>query len=108
MNRTKFLLLFLAALLLVAAFFFGTTDRFAGRNNCGAALFPKDTEQLVQQSGDPIEDDFEAEILRDQCGQEILRQRLLTGLFVVLAVVAIVVAFRLRPPPERFPGDPIV
>ena len=108
MNRTKILLFGTAALLLVPAFFLGTTDKFSGSQNCGAALFPKDTAQLIEQSGDPIEDDFETEITRKQCDREILRQRLLTGFVVIVAAGLAITATRLKPRPERFPGDPIV
>ena len=108
MNRTKILLYGTAALLLVPAFFLGTTDKFSGSQNCGAALFPKDTSQLIQQSGDPIEDDFESEITQKQCDHEILRQRLLMAFVLVVALGLTITATRLKPRPERFPGDPIV
>ena len=108
MNRTKLLLFVLAAVLVGVAFFVGTTDRFSGTQNCGAALFPRDTEQLTQESGDPIEDDFAAEVRRDQCAHEILTQRLLMGLLLLGAIGAVIAAVRVRPRPQRFPGDPIV
>ena len=108
MNRIKFLLFVAAALLLVPAFVFATTDRFSGEQNCGAALFPKNTAQLVEQSGDLIEDDFEAEVTRKQCDREILEQRLYTAATLLLAVALVVIAVRLKPRAERFPGDPIV
>jgi hypothetical protein len=108
MNPTKLLLLVLAALLLVTAFVLGTTDRFSGEQNCGAALFPKDTAQLVEQSGDLIDDDFSAEVTRKQCAREILRQRIFTAIAVVVAAGLVVLAFRGRARAERFPGDPIV
>src|SRR6476646_8162502 len=106
MNRTKILLFALAAVLLVPAFLLATTDTFSGKQNCGAALFPKDTEELVQQSGDLIEDDFNAEITRQQCDHEILQKRLLTALVLAGSIGLVITAIRLKPRPGRFPGDP--
>ncbi len=108
MNRKKILLFALAALLLIPAFVLGTTDILSGDQNCVAALFPKDTEQLVQQSGDPIEDDVVAEMTREKCDREILRQRVLMGFVLLLAVCVFITATRVTDQVERFPGDPIV
>jgi len=95
-------------LFLIPAFFFLTTDLFVGDVNCGTAMVPRDTDALVLQTGDLIEDDFAAEALRGECSQRVFRNRVITIGMVGLAVALFVAASRSKPKDERFPGDPIV
>ena len=98
----------LAAICLVAAFVLGTSDVFEGDRNCGAALWPKDTSRIAQETGDIADDDFNAEVLRKQCSREVFEQRVATVGAFAGSIVFVFLAIRTRSREERFPGDPIV
>ncbi len=83
-------------------------DVHSAGTNCGSALFARDTSALQIESGDPAHDDFIEQVTAHRCDRLIFRQRYLAVLAVVVAGVSGVAAKRLRPEPERFPGDPIV
>ena len=108
MNAQRLILIVLGVAFLVAAFFFLTTDLLVGDVNCGTAMVPRDTDSLVLQTGDIIEDDFTAEVVRNECGQKVFRNRIITLGFVVAAIITFTIAATVKPRHERFPGDPIV
>ncbi len=93
--------LVIAALLLVR-------DVHSAGTNCGSALFARDTSALSIESGDPAHDDFIEQVTSHRCDRLIFRQRYLAVLALVIAGVSGLVAKRLRPVPDRFPGDPII
>jgi hypothetical protein len=104
----RIVLLVLAGLLVVAGLFLATKDVFAEGQNCGSAVLRKNTSQLTEDTGDIIQNDFNAEQLADECGRNILRQRFLVGLILLVAVGLVVAAYRRKPDEQRFPGDPVV
>jgi hypothetical protein len=108
MPKRRIVLLVLAALLVVPTFLFATTDVFAEGQNCGSAVLRRNTSQLTEDTGDLIQNDFNAEVLSEECGRNILRQRFLTALCLIIAVVLVVLAYRWKPAEPRFPGDSIV
>jgi hypothetical protein len=108
MPARRILLFVIAGLLMIPAFLFATTDVFAEGQNCGSAILRKNTSALTEDTGDIIENDFNAETLSEECGRDILRQRLLTAVFLIAAVVVLVIAYRWKPAEPRFPGDSII
>jgi len=83
-------------------------DVRTGTTNCGSGFFARDTSALRIESGNPAEDDFVEQVTAARCDRLIFRQRYLAALAVLAAVVAGIAAKRLRPEPERFPGDPVI
>ncbi|HKY14274.1 MAG TPA: hypothetical protein VJM33_05080 [Microthrixaceae bacterium] len=108
MRPLRLVLFILAAVCLVVTFFLATSDVFEEDRNCGAALWPKDTSRIAQETGDIADDDFNAEVLRKQCSQKLLEQRLATAAALAVSIVLVILALRARTREERFPGDPIV
>jgi hypothetical protein len=108
MRRRRIILTALSVILLVPAFFLTTKDVFVDEANCGAALFPRDTSQLIQSTGDAANDEFAAEALAEQCSREHTRQWFFAALFVALAVTSAVFAYRSKEREPRFPGDPVI
>jgi hypothetical protein len=108
MPKRRLVLLILAALMMIPAFLFATTDVFAEGQNCGSAIIRKNTSELTEDTGDIIENDSNAEQLSEECGRNILRQRFAMVVFLLIAIVLVVVAYRWKPDEPRFPGDSIV
>jgi hypothetical protein len=108
MTVRRVILIAAGLLFAVPAFFFLTTDLLVDNVNCGTAMVPRDTDSLVLQTGDPIEDDFTAQVLRDECSQNVFRNRIITLSLVLVATTLFILAARSKPDNERFPGDPIV
>ena len=108
MTIQRVILIAAGLLFAIPAFFFLTTDVLVGDVNCGTAMVQRDTDSLILQTGDPIEDDFSAQVLRDECAQKVFRNRIITLSLIVVAVTLFVLAARSKPRGERFPGDPIV
>ena len=104
----RIVLLVLAVLLVILGLFLATKDIFAEGQNCGSAVLRKNTSQLTEDTGDIIQNDFNSEKLAEECGRNILRQRFLTGMFLVVAVGLVVAAYRRKPEEPRFPGDPVI
>src|SRR5215218_3471797 len=101
-------LLVLCTVLTVGAFLLLTSDAHAQERNCGSAILPRDTTDMGLDTGNVAADDFSVEEVADDCNQVVLRQRYLTALCVIGAVVTGVAATRMRNRVDRFPGDPIV
>jgi hypothetical protein len=108
MPMRRIVLLMLAVLFVVPALFLATKDVFADGQNCGSAVLRKNTSQLTEDTGDIIENDFNAEKLSDECDRNILRQRFLTAIVLVVAGTLVVIAYRWRPEEPRFPGDSVI
>jgi len=101
-------LLVLCTVLTVGAFLLLTSDAHAQERNCGSAILPRDTTDLGLDTGNVAVDDFSVQEVADDCNQAILRQRYLTGMCVLGAIITGVAAGRIRRQVDRFPGDPIV
>jgi hypothetical protein len=101
-------LLVLCTVLTVGTFLLLTSDAHSDQQNCGSAILPRDTTELGLDTGDVAKDDFSIEEVADDCAQIVLRQRYLTALCLVGAIVTGVAASRVRRQVDRFPGDPIV
>jgi hypothetical protein len=108
MPKRRIVMLVLAALFLVPGLFLATKDVFAEGQNCGSAVLRKNTTQLTEDTGDIIDNDFNAEKLSKECDQNIVRQRFLTAIFLLIAVVPVVIAYRSKPAEPRFPGDSVI
>jgi hypothetical protein len=108
MRRRRILLTTLSVILLLPAFFLTTKDVFVDNENCGAALFPRNTSQLIQSTGDAADDEFQAEALAEQCSRDHSRQWFFAALFLGLALVSAVFAYRSKDREPRFPGDPVI
>lgn len=70
-------------LLLVAALGFGFTDTKANGLTCGSAIVPSKLEGGALLSGDPAADEATLDITRADCGQRVLRARVVTAAFGV-------------------------
>ena len=108
MPLRRIVLLVLAVLFVVPALFLATKDVFVEGQNCGSAVLRKDTSQLTEDTGDIIENDFNAEVLAEQCGRSIFRQRFFTVVLLLVAAALVVVAFRWKPEEPQFPGDSVI
>ena len=108
MNTRQIVLLVLGSLALVGAFLALTTDVFAHGVNCGTGLVRRNTDALILETGDFAEDDFQAEVVRGACGQQIMRSRVITAAAAVAAAGLFVASRRAGQVRDRFPGDPIV
>jgi len=76
LRTTDMLLRVLGALLIVLALGLGFTDARVNDVNCGSAIVPSKLEGGVLLSGDPVADEATLEIVRADCAQRVLSQRL--------------------------------
>src|SRR6478672_3663627 len=104
MRTRQIVLVALAVVLLAPAFLLTTKDVFVDGQNCGAALFPRDTSQLTEASGDLGNDEFHREAIEAQCSHAHTRQWFFAGLCVAASIVLVVVALRWKAKEPRFPG----
>jgi hypothetical protein len=104
--RITLMVVTVAALGIAALLLF--RDVHTNDTNCGSGLVARDTSAIRIESGNPAEDDFIEQVTAARCDRLVLRQRYLAALAVIGAITAGVAAKRIRPEPERFPGDPII
>ena len=97
-----------AIIVLIGSFFALTTDTLTQEVNCGTALVPRDTDASLVDTGDLAADDFRAEVVRSECAQRLLRNRIVSVALGAVGAVLLVLAARAKSAPPRFPGDPIV
>ena len=107
MKTRRIVLSVLSGLLVVGALVLLTVDIHADQRDCGSGLLARDTSALGVNTGNVANDDFAAQVVEDDCAHDLLRQRMLCGGMVVIAI-GLLIWGRRRPQRLELPGRSVI